>query len=256
MRILCLSDLHLEFGSLRFPKAKEYFNEICDVIVLAGDIHVGAGAYQWIEHSFPSNIPIIYIAGNHEFYNQEIREKYSQLKERAKLSKNIHFLQNEVFEIAEVLFVGATLWTDFKLYGANDQSLNMHFITSKLNDFRLIKNGNRPITPEFILEQHNTSRAFLEQHLNHKGGKVVFVTHHCPSEKSGHIEKFGTDLTYGYCSNLEGLIDNSNINLWIHGHSHESSDYMIDKTRVVCNPRGYHGREENPNFDVYKIITV
>ena len=36
--------------------------------------------------------------------------------------------------------------------------------------------------------------------------------------------------------------------LWIHGHTHESFDYEIGKTRVVCNPRGYASTEENKEF--------
>jgi len=36
--------------------------------------------------------------------------------------------------------------------------------------------------------------------------------------------------------------------LWIHGHTHESFDYKIGKTRVVCNPRGYASTEKNKGF--------
>jgi Icc-related predicted phosphoesterase len=46
--------------------------------------------------------------------------------------------------------------------------------------------------------------------------------------------------------------------LWIHGHVHESGDYMEGGTRVVCNPRGYarHGRNENEGFNPSFIIEV
>jgi hypothetical protein len=43
--------------------------------------------------------------------------------------------------------------------------------------------------------------------------------------------------------------------LWIHGHIHESCNYLVgNRTRVVCNPRGYPmetaGNEsQNPNFN-------
>ena len=36
--------------------------------------------------------------------------------------------------------------------------------------------------------------------------------------------------------------------LWIHGHTHESFDYEIGKTRVICNPRGYAPIEINKEF--------
>jgi len=32
------------------------------------------------------------------------------------------------------------------------------------------------------------------------------------------------------------------------GHTHESFDSEIGKTRVVCNPRGYASIEENKGF--------
>ncbi len=40
--------------------------------------------------------------------------------------------------------------------------------------------------------------------------------------------------------------------LGIHGHTHDSFDYVLRGTRVVCNPRGYCryvGRPENVDFD-------
>jgi predicted phosphodiesterase len=41
---------------------------------------------------------------------------------------------------------------------------------------------------------------------------------------------------------------NLNISVKVHGHTHESFDYEIGKTRVVCNPRGYASIEENRGF--------
>ena len=36
--------------------------------------------------------------------------------------------------------------------------------------------------------------------------------------------------------------------LWIHGHTHESFDYELGNTRMVCNPRGCASTEENKAF--------
>jgi predicted phosphodiesterase len=46
--------------------------------------------------------------------------------------------------------------------------------------------------------------------------------------------------------------------LWIHGHTHDSFDYRLDGTRVVCNPRGYakDGANENPLFDAGFMIEI
>ena len=34
------------------------------------------------------------------------------------------------------------------------------------------------------------------------------------------------------------MLDGSRAQLWIHGHTHDSFDYVVNGTRVVCNPRG------------------
>jgi hypothetical protein len=45
------------------------------------------------------------------------------------------------------------------------------------------------------------------------------------------------------------------------GHTHDSFDYMLGKSRVVCNPRGYPinrgtGEYENPKFNSQLIVEV
>jgi Icc-related predicted phosphoesterase len=44
--------------------------------------------------------------------------------------------------------------------------------------------------------------------------------------------------------------------IWTHGHTHESADYMIGQTRLVCNPYGYVDAETNKNFDPSKTIEI
>jgi hypothetical protein len=48
------------------------------------------------------------------------------------------------------------------------------------------------------------------------------------------------------------------VQLWIHGHTHDSFDYRLNGTRVLCNPRGYarDGVNENPMFDPQLVIEV
>ena len=42
--------------------------------------------------------------------------------------------------------------------------------------------------------------------------------------------------------------------LWIHGHTHDSFDYEVAGTRVICNPKGYH--IENRAFQSDLTVTV
>jgi hypothetical protein len=54
-----------------------------------------------------------------------------------------HILENEAVEIGDVRFVGATLWTDFRLNGC-DPELAMSAAQSGMNDYRKIKFPNFP----------------------------------------------------------------------------------------------------------------
>ena len=51
------------------------------------------------------------------------------------------------------------------------------------------------------------------------------------------------------------IIKNSEIDIWIHGHIHTSSDYQIGKTRIICNPKGYPD-EPDSGFEHDFIIEV
>jgi hypothetical protein len=59
----------------------------------------------------------------------------------------------------------------------------------------------------------------------------------------------------GYSSDLsQFILDNPQIKLWTHGHTHETFDYVIGETRIFCNPRGYIGYENRA--DEFKLKTV
>ena len=65
MRLLILSDLHLEFGNSFAPPKVGY-----DVAIIAGDIAVPAAkAVRWAKRpsTFPSARGVIYVPGNHEY---------------------------------------------------------------------------------------------------------------------------------------------------------------------------------------------
>ena len=53
-------------------------------------------------------------------------------------------------------------------------------------------------------------------------------------------------------------MDGRHAALWLHGHTHDSFDYRINGTRVVCNPRGYarNGINENALFDPSLTLEV
>jgi Icc-related predicted phosphoesterase len=234
MKVLVMSDLHLEFAALpvAFPPA--------DVVVLAGDIHLGVRGVQWAAKTF-AGVPVVYVHGNHEYYRHAYPRNNQKMKDAA-AGSTVRVLCDQSIEIAGVTFVGCTLWTDFALIGARDDA--MLECSGQLEDYRLIRISPRyrRMTPRHTLTLHNVSRRFLEERLPSAGPAEV-VTHHAPSGRSygGVVPQSG--ISAAFASNLDELVERSEPALWIHGHLHQRSDYVIGRTRVICNPRGYPDEE-------------
>jgi 3',5'-cyclic AMP phosphodiesterase CpdA len=248
MKIHIISDIHLEFGKFRHSPPES------DVVVLSGDIAVGLAGIEWAQKTF--DCPVVYVAGNHEFYsNRVLHEHYDKMRQKA-AGTNVRFLQNEAAEIDGVRFLGCTLWTDFDLYGNSPVALVV--AQQKVNDFQQVKLGYRkPFTSSDALVEHMVSRQFMRDEFE-KGfpGKTVVCTHHAPSELSVHERYQNDKLTPAYASRLENFILTHDPVLWTHGHLHNSVDYEIGDTRVVCNPRGYVGHELNSDFDPELVIEI
>ena len=89
-------------------------------------------------------------------------------------------------------------------------------------------------------------------------GPTVVITHHAPSRQSIHPRYAGSILNACFVSDAEHLFGTGRAQLWIHGHTHDSFDYAVNGTRVVCNPRGYAkaGANENPRFDPDLMIEI
>jgi predicted phosphodiesterase len=109
MRLHILSDLHLEFEPFTPPVVE------AEVVILAGDVSTGRNGLKWALKTFPDR-PVIYVLGNHEFYGQKLQKLIKELQELAD-GTNIHLLENGSCCIGDVVFLGATLWTDFALNG-------------------------------------------------------------------------------------------------------------------------------------------
>ena len=109
MNIRLYSDLHIEFEDF-IADAKDV-----DVVVLAGDIDIGVRGVDWIIRQ-QFKCPVICSLGNHEYYKHLYPSLAGKVKEYA-TGNNIHVLENGSVDIGGVRFHGATLWTNFELFG-------------------------------------------------------------------------------------------------------------------------------------------
>lgn len=269
MRLLILSDLHREIW-YRQQSRYEGMPDPCpktdltvalpDVVILAGDIDVGARAVEWVNQAFPG-LPVLYVHGNHEGYGQNLDEAQKEIAEACAATSNVHYLDRREQVIDGVRFLGATLWTDFKLYGKAFYPAAVHDAGQHMNDYkriRLANKGYRKLRPSDTEGWHFRDRIWIEERLSEPfDGRTVVVTHMAPSEQSIPDEYKGDSCSPAFASNLDHLVKRTD--LWIHGHVHHSLDYQIGAGRVVCNPLGYPGHIDriqpenvafNPNFVV------
>lgn len=274
MKIAIASDIHLEFSGRDFelPEA--------DVLLLAGDICVlshleksfmytpeGERTRQFFIDVSKKYKNIIYIGGNHELYggiigfpSTDIVRKF--LEELC--ITNIEYIISGSRVIGDVLFIAATMWTDFNK--GNPSIMNV--AQYGMNDYRRIMiadksigSGVRYITAADILDVNSIHTKNIQKTLKYnedKGiiDKVVVMTHHAPNVKSAGANK-PSELDYAYCcSNLDDLImDNPQIKYWIHGHVHTRHEYKIGETTVISNCRGYVGYEDTKSFEI-KVIEI
>lgn len=265
MKIQIVSDLHLEFSDYFIKNENN-----ADVLILGGDIMLAEKILlpeselgirfrdflKRVSFQFPH---VIYIAGNHEFYSGYWSKSLDKLRAACAVHDNVYFLERDTKIINDVVFVGGTLWTDMN----KGDPLTLHAVRDMINDFRTITDdslGYTKLKPATTVQRHRETKQYIELIVKqHSDKKVVVVGHHTPSYQSCH-EAYKSDhiMNGAYHSDLTDImLDNPQIKLWTHGHTHHPFDYTVGECRVVCNPRGYEqssGWSEdtgwNPNMTV------
>lgn len=235
MKIQVLSDLHLDASNMGVD-----FNN-ADVVVIPGDLATNFKlALDFFYYNIPEHIPVIYVPGNHEYEGHKIELYDAVMKDKLKGLSNVFFLQNDEAVIDGVRFLGTTLWSDFKLYEPLvPQNEAMKIAVNNIADFSTIITEKRLFSPKDALSLFEESEKFLEYKLKRDcfDGETVVVSHFLP-HKNSIAKKFNDDILNAYfCSDLEHLMGFSK--LWLHGHTHDSVDYEVEGTKVLCNPRGY-----------------
>ena len=253
MKLHILSDLHLGHCGFEPPR-----ND-ADVVILAGDVARPRDAVAWARQF---DKPVLYVLGNHEFYGSSLEGVASEL-ERQSAGTCLRVLDNAEVVIGGVRFLGTTLWTDFELFGEGEKrGAAMAEAQKLMRDFsriRIDEADGRLFTPDDAAALFERDARWLATRLDVKhDGPTVVITHHAPSRRSVHPRFANSLLNAAFVSDAERLLGGDRVQLWIHGHTHDSFDYLVDGTRVVCNPRGYakDGVNENPRFDPQMIIEV
>jgi predicted phosphodiesterase len=258
-RLWIFSDLHQDWADNAWDPTT--YAPDFDIAVIAGDVHSPLPkALDWLADRLPG-VPTIYVPGNHCFWSDggDDRYTYDDLVARgrdAAARHGIHLLLDDALSLGGVRFLGGTLWTDLRL---GSWSLGHALSSSRrwMNDYKRIRRRrsgrHKYVRPLDTLALHLATTAFLDDQLAAPSAlPTVVTTHHAPHLHS--LPDANMDLRWCYASNLGGLIDRRQPDLWIHGHLHSRSDYWIGATRIVCNARGHV--EEMSGFDPAFTINV
>ena len=295
MKVALCSDLHLEFQDINL-KNEEGANVLIlsgDILV-AEDLHqhpeMSYGMYSNVNladlgrrqesalrfreflkrcsFQFPH---VIYIMGNHEHYHGDFSKSLGNLRTHLGYLRNLYILDKEVKVIDDVMFIAGTLWTDMN----KEDPLTLNGIRGYMNDYRIIANGNNvshyrdqdgnshervaALMPEDTVVEHKEMLKVIERFVKQNPNtKTVVCGHHAPSKLSTKPRYEKDVMVNGaYSSDLsEFILDHPSIKLWTHGHTHHEFDYMIGSTRIVCNPRGYDGYEDQAENFTLKTVEI
>jgi hypothetical protein len=263
MRLQLFSDLHLEsetFDPQPAPGA--------ELLVLAGDIDANWTALQRFA-GWP--VPVIAVAGNHEFDGRELREAWPALRAHC-AALGIRLLERESLVLTSaaglrVRFVGTVRWSDFDLFGDAGRERAMR-ATGYFLKLMAARCDGAPLDAASLRAESLACRDWLAAELHRpnpgvgaEGGwqRTVVVTHFAPSLRSAD-PRFGRQPgTASFCNADDALIPLAD--LWLHGHLHCRHDYAVARpgrtaTRVVSQAMGLLRKGEDQGFDPLKIIDV
>ncbi len=261
LRLHVLSDLHIEHGGFVVPKVA------CDVVVVAGDLANGRQVAKALaELGERVGKAVVYVPGNHDWYQVDIADEQSSLVRAWRIgASNLQVLDDGVWRYEHYgttyRFIGSTWWSamDWTDDGATGEAAYVRVRAAALgclNDYSMIRKGDRFLTPDDSRSMHEVSTRFLQHQIvdAHAVGEVpIVVTHFLPSRLSCHEQYRGSLVNAYFANDRDNLT--AGVSLWIHGHTHCSFDYVLPTgCRVVCNPRGY-GRE-NRGFQPGMVVEI
>lgn len=268
MKFILMSDIHIDLVPWNWDSILTSCDTV-NTVVIAGDISNDIWTTcNWLVEAKEKFTNVIWVAGNHDFYNQGFHKTRirnindskwpypcdvtEMLDHYEKWSRQhgIYFLHRSYVEVDGVKFFGATGWHDFvagEPFGYDDQVTAWYKSLSDTT-IRWDKNVFKP-NHQFPLKAACEDAKWLTHALTGISQPCVVVTHHIPSRtlkwEMPH-DIHWTKLHGSFVNTRLETVENKNIVYWCYGHTHQRQMKKINDTLYVCNSRGY--LHENPNW--------
>jgi len=223
-----ISDTHLNISKPRDQDLLKIFSLQTPNLILAGDIGDPdePTLQKFLDIARQKYQRVIYIPGNHEFYEREPGSKKTPASVLSWFQKlddqwsNFHFFYRRNELIDGIRILGATGWS------------------------------TEPSGTEWaktIGEEGKKDIKFLEEGIANSKEPILVVTHY-PSTLKVVQDNFKGKLSqFNYAQDLERLY-RPPVHTWIFGHIHQVHDFSFPYSssmygngvvRILCNPHGY-----------------
>lgn len=252
MTIQFASDLHLEFPENKQFLRKNPLQPQASILLLAGDI---VPFRQLEQHgdffSFCSDHfeKTYWIAGNHEYYLGNLSGKTGPFVEE--VAPQVFLVNNHSVAHHHVQIILSTLWTPIS-------KESQYPIQNSLNDYHLIKEGEKRFSPERSSQLFEENLKYLTTALANKAQeKCIVVTHHVPTFNHYPQEYQGSVLNQAFAVDLNTFIESAPIDYWIYGHHHRNvPPFKIGSTKLMTNQLGYVKYGEQKGFSATCLLEV
>ncbi|KAK8228422.1 Ser/Thr protein phosphatase [Phyllosticta capitalensis] len=237
-----LSDLHLEVGqqysSFDIPASAPY-------LILAGDIGrlKDYDAFlEFLRRQTERFKTVFLVLGNHEFYDISFEkglEVARQLEQEPCLHNKLVLLHRRAHRIPDssVTVLGCTLWSAIPEDARKA-------VAGAVSDFSKIESWS----VDRHNEAHEADVAWLRSQVESaaKDDALLVATHHAPClQLTSSPRHVGSPWTSAFATDLLGSAVAAStacwgaVRVWVFGHTHYSTTFKVNGTRVVSNQRGY-----------------
>lgn len=261
MKFQIASDIHLEILETDTgfnPNDDETFSFIIEpqspILILAGDIltpHTKCTSLflNWCSRNFEQTL---WVMGNHEYYTPIVMSKDYILEQYERLCpSNVHILDNKSYAVDDVLFVGSTLWSNIPEEDEKE-------IQYRINDYRMIySNQGYRITPQEIRTMFYRNLNYIQTTIDQNPDKqIIIITHHAPLNKDTSYADYEGEVTNAaYATNID-LTNDSNVRMWIYGHTHHNAYIKKGNYTVLSNQFGYFGEHTGITYEFAGVLEI